>query len=135
MALLPTFRYFQFPDPAGTYQRSGDTRSFIAELAANYGRYHEALADAFEKAGSKMPDPRSYAGDPQGFADAAARVQEFLWAESMLRELAKASGSSTVDPGAPIVDELHRLVSADPSTETRQSRQGNPAVADWQPPR
>lgn len=130
--------YYRFPGRAGELQDRGDVNRLAAEVGANYGAYHSALADRMEELGGR-PDRRSFGHDVVGYARAYNELMDVLVGEQAIREARAAQMvRAGDDPGdwqlVPLVDERHRLVSVEGDDEARKRRRGSDAAAAWVPP-
>jgi hypothetical protein len=117
------FRHFRFPERAGALQAAADARGLVDELGANYDRYHEVLADALERFGSRSPDPADYAGRWEDYARDCDYLMELLVAEQLLRDCAVARGDRVQRRGR-LVDERGRLVSGRTGGVSCDTRKG-----------
>lgn len=108
----------------------------MRELGDNYARYHRFLATRLGELGGR-PDP----GDFEDFDDygrVCTEVQNVLRAEAFLRQAWAFRQLGTplrqgADPTLPLVDEHHRLVSAELGWAT-DAAPSVPGASDWTPP-
>lgn len=131
-------RNYQFPGEAGKLQRNGDSSGLAAEIGANYGRYHEHLAETLESLGG-LPAPDASGDDYDAYAQACNAAFAVVFAEQALREARGTHLTSAgADPGewrsCPVVDELHRLVAVEGKDAARLARRGSARAARWRPP-
>ncbi|MEA2123524.1 MAG: hypothetical protein QOI80_306 [Solirubrobacteraceae bacterium] len=130
---------YRFPGRAGALQNAGAAPAMLAELGDNYRTYHEHLAEELERTGGR-PDPEDFGKDYAGYAAAVDRVVDLVKAESVLR-LARAWRVDGVPLGTeaanqvPLLDERLRLVAVAGDDHARATRRGDPAAAQWTPPK
>jgi hypothetical protein len=128
----------EFPDPAGALQREKATASLIREVGDNYGRYHAFLSAKLSEHGGR-PDPEAYEKRIDDYLLACQEVRDVLVAEMLLRRcrVFRKLGGSLDTPlsfqETPLVDEWHRLVSAEIGRPLDSARP-SPAAQSWEPP-
>jgi hypothetical protein len=104
------------PDPAGSYQRQQATPALVAELGANYTKYHAFLVEQLAALGGR-PKMDDY-DDPETFLKAFSQAQRIVYAESVLRRCrafreTRRALDAVPEQQLPLVDAQDHLVSAE----------------------
>jgi hypothetical protein len=97
---------FEFPEPAGQYQRSGDSAALVLELAGDYERYHAFLKHEVAAIG-RRPTPEQFASGQEYF-EACERLHDLVRGEVILRACRRSVKrgrrlDEPFDPAQPLV--------------------------------